>query len=83
MYICMYVYILIQGNLQVSDQFFAHTLTICSMDPLVFNEIGVLRYLQVCRGVVRGRGLVPRQASGLVLCSDRRAPLSTGRQRFS
>jgi hypothetical protein len=25
------------------------------MDPLVFNEIGVLRYLQVGRGLVRGR----------------------------
>ncbi len=50
-----HVYVLIQGNLQVSDQFFAHTLTICSMDPLVFNEIGVLRYLQVGRGLVRGR----------------------------
>ena len=35
------------GNLQVSDQFFSHTLSICAMDPLVFNEIGVLRYLQV------------------------------------
>ena len=35
------------GNLQASDQFFAHTLSICAMDPLVFNEIGVLRYLQV------------------------------------
>jgi len=34
------------GNLQVSDQFLAHTLTICAMDPLVYNEIGVLRYLQ-------------------------------------
>jgi anaphase-promoting complex subunit 6 len=37
------------GNLQVSDQFFTHTLSICAMDPLVFNEIGVLRYLQVRR----------------------------------
>jgi hypothetical protein len=53
------------------------------MDPLVFTEIGVLRYLQVGRGLVRGRGLVLRQARGLVLCGDRRAPLSTDRQRFS
>ena len=34
------------GNLQVSDQFLTHTLSICALDPLVFNEIGVLRYLQ-------------------------------------
>lgn len=34
------------GNLQVADQFFSHTLSICSFDPLVYNEIGVLRYLQ-------------------------------------
>ena len=39
------------GNLQVSDQFFSHTLSICAMDPLVFNEIGVLRYLQVKMGL--------------------------------
>jgi hypothetical protein len=49
----------------------------------VFNEIDVLRYLQVGRGLVRGRGLVLRQARGVVLCVDRRAPLSQDRQRFS
>ena len=30
----------------MSDQFFSHTLSICAIDPLVFNEIGVLRYLE-------------------------------------
>jgi anaphase-promoting complex subunit 6 len=47
------------GNLQVSDQFLTHTLSICALDPLVFNEIGVLRYLQVlrCRLTVRSVAL--------------------------
>ncbi|EKX51857.1 hypothetical protein GUITHDRAFT_161443 [Guillardia theta CCMP2712] len=36
------------GNLQVADQFFSHALSICSVDPLVYNEVGVLRYYQGC-----------------------------------
>jgi len=34
------------GNLQVADQFFTHTISVCSRDPLVYNEIGALRFLQ-------------------------------------
>jgi len=36
------------GNLQVADQFFTHALSICAVDPLVYNEVGVLRYYQGC-----------------------------------
>jgi len=53
------------GNLQVSDQFLAHTLTICAMDPLVYNEIGVLRYLQVCPCLIQySPSVVPALSHG-------------------
>lgn len=34
------------GNLTIAEQFFGHATGICSFDPLAFNEIGVVRYLQ-------------------------------------
>ncbi len=34
------------GNLHIAEQFFNHASSICSFDPLAFNEIGVVRYLQ-------------------------------------